>query len=387
MLRRLTEKEKSRALRILTGMSDSHGSLYDFPHRDDLETRLAWPSKEAIRSCEELGFCPSVFILKAGQILHINKGRLHAFRKLAPSTLCKTDCHFDLRKKILQTKQKLTEDICFSIAWDWMYKGVTSNGINKEVSGILECARLNREHNLQSLAIPETCLLFLAKQSIAKYQIETKINATKSLFQMNIPSKPKQGARSEPNAKTVLCGILPSLTSIVRSHKSAAKRSERIRYGKRSSKISIDSHPNTWKNPVTSVVDPYGAEDFSCKICGEELSNVYMHCDGCEKLLNKDYNICCTCLKEGKYNTFHQVNPFTKNQNSMLNHTGNMEGEQKSNCCGQPCTICSYCTGCSCKCHQCFTLHFRFMNLQDEAELLENAKSIVCPAKKIHLNI
>ena len=70
-----------------------------------------------------------------------------------------------------------------------MFKGVTAEGINTEVSGILECARLNREHNLQSLAITETSLLFLAKENIARHQLETKINATNSLFGMDIPQR------------------------------------------------------------------------------------------------------------------------------------------------------------------------------------------------------
>jgi len=381
MLRRLSEKEKCHALQLLTGTSDSHNTLYDFPHQDDLETQLSWPSKESIRQCEEMGFCPSVFILKAGQVLHINKGRLHAFRKLAPSTLCKTDCHFDLRNEVMQTKEQPTEENCFSVAWDWMYKGVTSDGINREVSAILECARLNRERDLQSLAIPETSLLFLAKENIATYQLKTKISASNPLFGMDIPLQPTQGSRSEPDAETVLRGILPSLTYVVNNHKSAAKKSERIRNKKKSSKVSIDLHPKTWENPATSVIDPYDVEDFSCKACGEELSNVYMHCDGCEKLLNKDHNLCVACHTEGKCHVFHQVNPFTDKQDSMLNHTGNLEGKQKNKCCGQTCTICSYCTGCSCTCHQCFTLHFRFMGMKDEVELLENAKSIVRSAK------
>jgi len=382
MLRRLTEKEKCRALRILTGTSDPHSTLYGFPHQDDVETLLGWPNKEAIRQCEKLGFCPSVFILKAGQVLHVNKGRMHAFRKLAPSKLCKTDCHFDLRNDVLKAKVQPTKDICFSIAWDWMYKGVTCDGINREVSGILECARLNREHELPSLAIPETSLLFLAKQSIAKHQLGSKIGAANSLFEMDIPQKSKQRERSEPDAETVLRGILPSLASVVRSHKSAAKRYERNKTGNKLLSVSINSLPNTLEDPESSMIDPYGADDFSCKVCGEELSNVYMHCDGCEKLLNQDYNICCKCHKEGKHNVFHQVNPFIDKQESMLNHTGNMMGTQKTNCCGQVCAICSFCTGCSCKCHQSFTLHYRFMGLQAEEELLENAKSIVCSARK-----
>lgn len=189
-------------------------------------TQPGWPSNEAIRQCEEMKYYPSVFILKAGQLVHINKGRLHAFRKLAPSALPDTDCHSDLRNQVLQTKEKPTEDICFSVAWDWMFKGVTSDGINREVSGILECSRLNREHHLQSLAIPEASLLFLAKENIAKYRTESKNGAsTASLFQLAIPQHPSV-ERSEPDAATVLQGILPSLHYVVNRHNSAVNVSQ-----------------------------------------------------------------------------------------------------------------------------------------------------------------
>lgn len=189
-------------------------------------TQPGWPSNEAIRQCKEMGYYPSVFILKAGQLVHINKGRLHAFRKLAPSALPDTDCHSDLRNQVRQTKEKSTEDICFSVAWDWMFKGVTSDGINREVSGILECSRLNREHHLQSLAIPEASLLFLAKENIAKYRTESKNGAsTASLFQLAIPQRPSV-ERSEPNAETVLRGILPSLHYVVNRHNSAVNVSQ-----------------------------------------------------------------------------------------------------------------------------------------------------------------
>ncbi|CAN0513712.1 unnamed protein product, partial [Discosporangium mesarthrocarpum] len=34
--------------------------------------------------CFQMGACPSVFTLEAGDFVHINKGRLHAFKKLPP---------------------------------------------------------------------------------------------------------------------------------------------------------------------------------------------------------------------------------------------------------------------------------------------------------------
>ncbi|CAM9810859.1 unnamed protein product, partial [Ectocarpus sp. 13 AM-2016] len=40
-----------------------------------------WPTDEAVERLRELNFCPSVFTLEPGEFVHINKGRLHAFRK------------------------------------------------------------------------------------------------------------------------------------------------------------------------------------------------------------------------------------------------------------------------------------------------------------------
>lgn len=91
--------------------------------------------------------------------MHINKGRLHAFRKLSASSLREDDCHHCLREDISPSLdgKNLT---CFSVAWDWMFKGVTDEGINREVSSILECARLNQKQHVQSLAIPEVSLSY-----------------------------------------------------------------------------------------------------------------------------------------------------------------------------------------------------------------------------------
>ena len=108
--------------------------------------------------------------------------------------------------------------------------------------------------------------------------------------------------------------------------------------------------------------------------------SIYMHCDGCEKLLNKDFNICSTCHAQGQYRVFHQMHPFNSKTQSVLNHTGKMKQSRRARCpCknGKECMYCTYCTGCSCKCHQWFTLHYRFMNLNQELEVLEEVKRIV----------
>jgi len=57
--------------------------------------------------------------------------------------LRKADCHFDLRNNILRERKLPIEDVCFDVSWGWMFKGVTSEGINREISGVLECATIN----------------------------------------------------------------------------------------------------------------------------------------------------------------------------------------------------------------------------------------------------
>jgi len=258
MLRRLTERHKCHAVKLLTGTTDSYATLYGLPHRDgNMAGQPDWPSINAINQCKEMGYCPSVFILKPGQVVHINKGRLHAFRKLAPKVLHETDCHFELRTAILRAKEEesltIEEDICKSIAWDWMFKGVTSEGINREVSSILECSRLNRQHGLQSLAIPETALLFLAKENIAKHEVESRTNiGDSSLFAID--------DKFVPDSTTVIRGILPSLEYVVTRHRSAVEFSE---YWEKETKnvkdswcVLIDTKPNTWQDPTKFPLDP-----------------------------------------------------------------------------------------------------------------------------------
>lgn len=298
-------------------------------------------------------------------MVHINKGRLHAFGKFTGVLTPKGECP--------------TEDMFLSVAWDWMFKGVTSEGINREVASVLECARLNREHNVQSLGIPETALLFLAKENIAKH---SAAGTPDSLFSMGSQEQPTHRS-SSPDAETVLRGILPSLQCVVSKHSSVVKRSQKqSEYCEDSFESSADSEPDAtkpdaWEDPAVAAINPYGVDDYQCKICAEELSNVYMHCSGCETLLKKDFNICTTCHSEKKHRIFVQMHPLCNKMLSLHNHTGSMAESEKSNCCEVACKKCKFCTGCSCKCHQDFKLCFRFMDLKDELGLLRQAEGIV----------
>jgi hypothetical protein len=125
MLRRMPEKHKRRALYILNereGKKPSkYDALYGLPHADNVGEKPSWPKNEAIQKCIDMKYYPSVFILKPGQFVHINKGRLHAFRKMSPAALPPSDCHFTLRSQLIADENLVsTEQICVSVAWDWM---------------------------------------------------------------------------------------------------------------------------------------------------------------------------------------------------------------------------------------------------------------------------
>lgn len=64
-------------------------------------------------------YYPSIFVLRPGQHLHINKGRLHTFRKVKAEPLEQDDCHHDLRRTLLNEGLTEQDELCISVAFDW----------------------------------------------------------------------------------------------------------------------------------------------------------------------------------------------------------------------------------------------------------------------------
>ena len=266
-------------------------------------------------------YCPSMFTLEPGDLVHINKGRLHAFRKMSTSKLPELDCHADQRRKLIESKGIAGEEkLCVSVAWDWMYRGVTSAGINKEVCTVLEGSTLNRRNDVTSLAIPELALLQMAKSIPARSLTSTR--NTSFLDALKKKEKKRKKQSFYESTKEEICkGIYPGLCIVVGQHIRAlnVKESKSTEKGAR---LSIAKIPDTQENPATCPLDPYGDSDFECKLCRKELSNVYFHCDGCENLLSKDFNICRGCYLQGKFNIKVQMHPSNPKRHATLNHMG-----------------------------------------------------------------
>jgi hypothetical protein len=250
----------------------------------------------------------SRFILRAGQCVHINKGRLHAFRKVTNEPLPADDCHAKLRANLMipGTNEPVIgpgkpEVLCVSVAWDWMFRGVTAPGINREIVNTIECAALNRKHGAMSLAIPELSLIQMARTLAPKVEEKTSTSGkgnTSTAGQYresfvgfsNNPGRPVEVGKGFMPDPSVICkGIFPALQYVVKQHIHAINVAESLKSKsfERCKRVSVAKNPNAWENPVNHPLDPYGNTDFFCKLCSKELSNVYLHCDGCEILLSK----------------------------------------------------------------------------------------------------
>lgn len=264
------------------------------------------------------------------------------------------------------------EEMCISVAWDWMNRGVTPSGISRESLTILEGTILNKKNLVTSLAIPELSLF-----QIAAF-VRAESTERPGSFLSRLGKKEQEHLLYKSPAQCICQGILPGLKYLADEHSDALKDgpNDSLEKGER---LSIAKIPDTRENPAECPLDPYGNTDFDCKLCRRELSNVYYHCDGCEKLLNKDFNICQDCYKQKEFMHTIQMHPSNPKKKATLNHTGNMSYDRQSKCpCknGPRCDFCGYCVGCSCRCHSWFTVHTRLFPLEQELQLVKQVKDL-----------
>ena len=267
-------------------------------------------------------------------------------------TLPENDCHFELRKKLLGKHKMHKPPICISVAWDWQFSGVNAESINREVTSCLECqALVDQRRDLKCLAIPKASILAHGYMSRALWQ--TQRMQTKSFLPANV-SGAKAGLIDR---HAFLSGISPSLVHILEQNISfidmaMKKITTNTPANSLHGIINIAPFNDTEANPLTSAIDPDG-NDYFCTLCSKELENVYLHCDGCEQLLHKDFNICMECYQGGYWRaTVDMQNRGFQHpidRTSCMNHIGDVQnnrGISPCNCIGgSPCRICNLCTG------------------------------------------
>ena len=234
--------------------------------------------------------------------------------------LPKYDCHNFLRMKVNQERLSATriEDTCFSIAWDWIYRGYTSKGINLEVASVIESTSLTRKHGKVALAIPETSLLQTCASILPLAE--------------NIESKNRD----------ILKGLYPSIHFLITRDINVVSNCEQ--------KHITETLPFAFKKSLSNMRNPYSHEHFTCRLCKTELSNVFFQCVGCEIFLGVEFFICIHCKNARRYETNIVVNLTNSKMASSINHKGLVKDMKRaSGYClctyGSMCPMCGNCNG------------------------------------------
>jgi len=314
-----------------------------------------------VKDLNAKNYCVSACIVGPGEHVHINKSRFHAFRKTSLVDLPQDDAHYALRQNIhAEHGREPRTYMNVSIAFDWMYRGYTAEGVEQEVNGTYDCSRLCRDKGQQSLAIPATCIVQACRQWSAL-----------ALPGSSLAPRDERLLR----VKDLAAGMAPVCRQIWTKEQ---EYNELLTPSVRK-KLNIpgklrEAPPDAVQNPMSYSIDPHG-NDYYCGICRMELPNTYFHCQGCEELLNKDYNVCGDCYRHGKHLV---VGPGTGRRISSQLHTaqpGKLQKGRGCSCHEGICDACKLCRRCSCACHYHFVLARRWAETLNVEKIEETARA------------
>merc|ERR1712166_1385058 len=423
MLRRMDEAEKVKALEILRG--DTSFGRRELPHD---ETRIpGWPTSEQLQQLTEMNAMPATFTLQPGEYVHINKGRLHAFLKTAGPDRQRTD------------------DVCVSVAWDWVFTGVTPVAVEHEMMAALKCAAHNKHAKVGSLGVTELCVMNMTKAAVGQYRayraLEAQAEAShtasqtcsigvkRTFDQLEDAPKPEvqQTEAAQPvKMETAADGTLKEVAepeNINESTNSAAQQSvetsmeagclaftankpnlqaikaqsqgvlkgyakclEFLNKAQPSQSVAIKCSPDsidTWVGLELQSIDPYLVEGFECKLCKTELSQRYAHCRGCEILLQKDWNICLSCMSTKQHLAAPAPGSISSRSHAPVRLSEHNQQRDRVKC-----EECRKCVCCQCTCHQEFKVRYRFELPNDRTRLHKWAQQCIegLPLPKIDIN-
>jgi len=181
-----------------------------------------WQNPNKVVLLIHYSYYPCVFVLKPGQLLHINKGRLHAFRKMSRSPLEANDCHSAIRTNVIDECAITKDIVCTSVAWDWMYLGKTREGIQEEVAQTLDSVKLAIGNGSKSLAIPQLSIIETAKVHLAKYQVAVRrdgkfreVTANDVMCILGLSNFTLIDVQKKQLSLNILKGIYPGLVQIL----------------------------------------------------------------------------------------------------------------------------------------------------------------------------
>ena len=250
------------------------------------------------------------------------------------------------------------------VEWNWMFGGRTLEGVEREVTTMLESVETCQRYNLAIPATPELCITKWAQELVSAVT-EPKLESFVGMLEVNdsyhslADKSLQQLAGLYPGLRLISSRNIESIKSLV-----AAKKQG----------VGVVKKPNCWDNPMDSVLDPYGYLGFACMLCHRELANSYLHCVGCEEQMNFDFNICMSCHEKERYKITVRMRPDDFGPPLSDNcHTGAWDGDKSKPCLHNKngrCSDCGRCTCCSCVCHTKFKFMFRFHTVEQEEQML-----------------
>ena len=233
----------------------SGSSITNDPH--DETATFTWPTEDTFQLLCEAGFRPVRLILGPNEMIILNKGVLHMFRKMSTHSLHPSDCHYHLReqklKELGEQAEHINNQLHISIAWDncFGFENCGEDAVRTTFDYLKETMQSKTFHEISkkkgTLVSPKTSIHMLCQFLINECNEFTNIE------------EPQNSARLEK-----LRALIPVDISMLEDEL----------------KFFNNEEYQTKNIPVDKVSDEndeiHGNTMKSCEVCYGEIFNVYL---------------------------------------------------------------------------------------------------------------
>ncbi|KAF0683425.1 Aste57867_24549 [Aphanomyces stellatus] len=276
-----------------------------------------------LHNLKKFGYRSSKVRVRAGEFVHIHKGRLHMWRSVV------SDKPMDMYPTMMY------------LSWEWLFQGASPRGIQESAKYSLNLSRLVGPTS-GFVFNPRNCILEAIRQWMALTNLEKcydkcvlRLRALRSVLEMMVEEE--QFIQNEGDDSWFIgeTHITPQ---------------------------------------ILNTLDPALPPELSrCAMCKNELSNSFKQCLGCSVFRTKTpFVICISCFRNDK-----QFSPQVGLRSSLA-HTGCLPHSQtykespeavQCTCAAKVrCPVCDGCDQCCCFCHTMFQTRYR---LQRPDELVQ----------------
>ena len=277
-----------------------HRRQFYEPHTASEYYYKRFPTKNQLEQLKnEKNIDYKCFILKPGELLWINAGRLHIFRKMGNMELPKTDPFYEIRKSYLNQSDDYVLRWNVSLAWDFLYTGFKRKAI-------LPLATIKWQNSLNAAHCffgSQGCIEVPLMILLMKYgEISMVDREEKEMIHINV----------------LLRELVPLFFAIIKYQGDKIPITRNTGEGK-----IISCNTNERYKSLRDQFDKNSLMDIRCDSCDFHLSNHFLTCRACLSIGDYPVNVCTTCFalytsKELSNITQSKIHPHfrpTKEQN------------------------------------------------------------------------